>query len=56
MAREPNLLDAIDGFRNLVGSVLFICIGIALIVYRNLIGRIVGLVVLSPWIYWAAVR
>ena len=43
------MLGAIDG---LLTSLLVVCVGITFIVFGNLDGRIVGLLILSPWIYW----
>jgi hypothetical protein len=43
-----SMLGAVDG---LLTSALVVCIGIAFIVDGNLNARIVGLLILSPWLY-----
>jgi hypothetical protein len=45
---RSSLLGTIDG---ILTSMLVLLVGLAFIVSGNLSGRIVGLVILSPWIY-----
>jgi len=53
---QSPLLDARDGIRLSLGTLVWFAIGVAFLVMGNTLGRIVGLLILAPFVFFGARR